>query len=319
MKNDTRSFFGPAPRRAVCIILWLAFAAASAFATDVTFFGSSGTRQAAVEFRMVGNVLYVTLRNTSMTDAMLPTDMLAGVFFDTATNPVLTPEWARVDTGSCLIYPTDAGCTSPVQTGPLEDNLNLGGEWAYRQFAPGSSSPVPTHQRYGIGAVGLDFFGLPGWAIPGPNIAGPVGIDGGNFSLAPRGDDPATGNGGVERPYVLSAAVFTFLAPAGFDPSAAIRNIRFQYGTSFSEAWIPSDPVPEPATFEPTASSSKEDLDWYAAVIRQVCEEAYSEPDRVKTAPHQAPVHKVDASAFDDPDRWAMTWRAFLRKRGEPC
>jgi hypothetical protein len=92
MKNETRSFLGSAPRRAVCIVLWLAFAAASAFATDMTFLGSSGNRQAAVEFKMVGNVLYVTLRNTSMADALAPTDMLGGVFFDTANNPVLAPE-----------------------------------------------------------------------------------------------------------------------------------------------------------------------------------------------------------------------------------
>jgi hypothetical protein len=248
MKNETRSFLGSAPRRAVCIVLWLAFAAASAFATDVTFLGSSGNRQAAVEFKMVGNVLYVTLRNTSMTDALEPVDMLAGVFFDTANNPVLTPEWARVDAGSCLIYPNDSGCTSPVpDPGTVDGGMNIGGEWAYH-YDSESTPVVPTGQRYGIGAVGLDFFGSPGWTISGPNIEDPEAIDGGNFSLAPKGDDPQTGNGGIEdRYYIRYAAVFKFLAP-GFDPGAEIRNVRFQYGTDFNEPWIPGDNVPEPAT-----------------------------------------------------------------------
>jgi glycine dehydrogenase subunit 2 len=95
------------------------------------------------------------------------------------------------------------------------------------------------------------------------------------------------------------------------------HDVRARVTDFATHYWTSHHPfvVPEPATFEPTESSSKEDLDWYAAVISQVCEEAYFVPDKVRTAPHQAPVNKVDASAFDDPDRWAMTWRAYLRKQ----
>jgi len=235
MKNEARSFLGSAPRRAVCIVLWLAFAAASAFATEVTFLGSSGNRQATLGFKMVGNVLYVTLRNTAMADALTPTDMLGGVFFDTASNPVLTPEWARVDDGSCLIYPTDPGCSAPADP-------NVGGEWAYH-YNSGS-------HRYGIGAVGFGFFSESDRFDTAQNLGGQVAVGGGNFSLAPKGDNPATGNGGLESnaPYIKYAAVFEFIAPAGFDPSAEIRNVRFQYGTDFSETSILCNPVPEPAT-----------------------------------------------------------------------
>lgn len=234
MKNVTRSFLGSASRRVACIILWLAFAAAS-WATNLTVTGSSGSREAAVEFKMVGNVLYVTLRNTSMTDALGPTDMLGGVFFDTANNPVLIPEWARVDAGSCLIYPTDPGCTAPA-------DKDVGGEWAYHY---NSSS-----QRYGIGAVGFGFFSESDRFDTAQNLGGPVAVGGGNFSLAPRGDNPATGNGGLENnaPYIRYTAEFKFIAPAGFDPSAEIRNVRFQYGTDFSESSVLCNPVPEPAT-----------------------------------------------------------------------
>lgn len=248
MKNDTRSFLGSAPRRAVCIVLWLAFAAAS-WATELTVTGTAGSREAAIEFKMNGNQLWITLSNTSAAGGLYPTDMLGGVFFDVANDPILTPEWARVDTGSCLIYPGDTGCTSP-EPGPVDGNMNIGGEWAYRQYTSGSPSPVPTGQRYGIGAVGLGFFGSPGWSTPGPNIAGQVAIGGGDFSLAPQGGIPSGANGGLtaNAPYIRYSAVFAFTPPAGFDPSAEIRNVRFQYGTDFSESSILADPVPEPAT-----------------------------------------------------------------------
>ena len=237
MNNETRSSLGSAPRRAVCIVLWLAFTA-TAWAANLTVTSSSGSRQAEVEFKMDGNVLCVTLRNTSTTDAVEPVDMLSGVFFDTASNPVLTPEWARVDAGSCLIYPDDAGCSAP-------SNPDIGGEWAYHRYTSGS----PIGQNYGIGAVGLGFFGTADRFDAAQNIAGQVAGGGGDFSLAPKGDNPTTGNGGLVQngPYIRYAAMFKFTAPAGFDPSTAIGNVLFQYGTSFGEVSAVGD-VPEPAT-----------------------------------------------------------------------
>jgi glycine dehydrogenase subunit 2 len=35
----------------------------------------------------------------------------------------------------------------------------------------------------------------------------------------------------------------------------------------------------------------------------------------VKTAPHNQAIHRIDDEAMNDPERWAMTWRAFLKKR----
>jgi glycine dehydrogenase subunit 2 len=35
----------------------------------------------------------------------------------------------------------------------------------------------------------------------------------------------------------------------------------------------------------------------------------------VKSAPHNQPVAQVKGAAFEDPALWAMTWRAFQRKR----
>jgi len=73
--------------------------------------------------------------------------------------------------------------------------------------------------------------------------------------------------------------------------------------------------VPEPCTLEPTESFSKADLDEYAAIIRHVAEEARTHPDMVRTAPHNSTVHRAEVASLDDPAQWAITWRAYLRKR----
>jgi glycine dehydrogenase subunit 2 len=72
--------------------------------------------------------------------------------------------------------------------------------------------------------------------------------------------------------------------------------------------------VPEPCTLEPTESYSKDELDEYAAILAHVADEARTNPDLVKTAPHNSTIHSIDHTPLDDPAQWAMTWRAYLRK-----
>ncbi|UCG86460.1 MAG: aminomethyl-transferring glycine dehydrogenase subunit GcvPB [Gemmatimonadota bacterium] len=75
--------------------------------------------------------------------------------------------------------------------------------------------------------------------------------------------------------------------------------------------------VPQPFTIEPTESYSKEELDEYLDGLRHVAQEARTEPETVKRAPHNSVVHKIDESSMDDPAKWAVTWRAYLKKHGE--
>jgi glycine dehydrogenase subunit 2 len=75
--------------------------------------------------------------------------------------------------------------------------------------------------------------------------------------------------------------------------------------------------VPEPMTLEPTESYSKTDLDEYAAMLKQISDEAYTDPEIIKTAPHNSTVHHTHHEPFDNPDEWAVTWRAYLRKTGK--
>jgi glycine dehydrogenase subunit 2 len=80
--------------------------------------------------------------------------------------------------------------------------------------------------------------------------------------------------------------------------------------------WMSHHPyvVPEPFTLEPTESYSRADLDEYADILAHVAEEAYTDPDHVRSAPHASTVHTIDHDVLDDPERWAPTWRAYQRK-----
>jgi len=92
----------------------------------------------------------------------------------------------------------------------------------------------------------------------------------------------------------------------------ARRSADFGVATFFPshEPWL----VPEPMTLEPSESYSKADLDTYAEIMAQISREAYSEPEVVLTSPHRSTVHTMDPEPHNDPERWALTWRAHLRK-----
>ena len=89
------------------------------------------------------------------------------------------------------------------------------------------------------------------------------------------------------------------------------------YGVHY---WTSHHPfvVPEPFTLEPTESYSRADLDEYAAILASVAREAREDPEIVRTAPHRSTIHAIDHAVLDDPEKWAVTWRAYRRKvRGE--
>ncbi|NUR31095.1 MAG: glycine dehydrogenase subunit 2, partial [Catenulispora sp.] len=87
------------------------------------------------------------------------------------------------------------------------------------------------------------------------------------------------------------------------------------FGTHY---WTSHHPylVPEPMTLEPTESYSQADLDEYAAILAEVAREAYQDPEVVRTAPHNGPIHQMKGESLDDPGTWAVTWRAYQRKLG---
>lgn len=92
-----------------------------------------------------------------------------------------------------------------------------------------------------------------------------------------------------------------------------VQNRMFDYGFHY---WTSHHPyiVPQPFTLEPTESYSKKDLDEYVDALKEISEEAYNNPEIVKSAPHNSTVHKILPEDLDKPDKWAITWRAYLKK-----
>ena len=201
------------------------FTAQVAFADEVSFSGTSGTRSAEATFEVSGSNLIVTLTNTSSVDALVPTDILTGVFF---TAPVtLTTVSATALAGSVYNFPAVT---------------NVGGEWAYNS---GFSGPAGSNQ--GISSSGLGLFGPADRFDTTSNLAGPASPGGVEFGIAPAGDDPATGNGGISGEGLIKNSV-TFVLSGWSGALATISGVYFQYGTNLSEPGFGGEKTPEPAT-----------------------------------------------------------------------
>ena len=95
-----------------------------------------------------------------------------------------------------------------------------------------------------------------------------------------------------------------------------VANRMVDYGVD--AYWMSHEPwfIPEPFTPEAGEMWSIEDMDYWVDVVAAICEEARTDPELVKTAPHNHPIHRIVGSGLDDPDRWATTWSAHRRKNG---
>jgi len=196
----------------------------------VIFSGSSGGRSASVSFDIVAGNLQVTLTNTSAADALVPTDVLTGVFFNLAGNPALTRTSATSGGNTYL--------NGAVVNG---SGTNVGGEWAYLNGLSQYSA------NSGISSSGLGVFG-PGDRFPGPDLSPPTSPDGLQYGITTAGDNPATGNTGLLGNEITLNSV-TFLLGGFLGSLSDISNVTFQYGTALTEPTVPGNPprnVPEP-------------------------------------------------------------------------
>jgi len=96
-----------------------------------------------------------------------------------------------------------------------------------------------------------------------------------------------------------------------------IQNRMVDFG--IDAFWLSHEPWVVPMPFTPEAGEmwSKEDLDEWIDVLAHVVEEAYSDPEIVRTAPHNQAIAKLGPANLDAPDVWATTWRAHKRKADE--
>jgi len=89
----------------------------------------------------------------------------------------------------------------------------------------------------------------------------------------------------------------------------AVRDRITDYG--LPAHWMSHHPVtsPEPFTVEPTESFARRELDEVIGIYEQVIEEARSDPELVRTAPHNGPVAPMRWDRIDPARPPAATWR----------
>jgi len=212
----------------------LTIAATPSASAAVTVTSTSGTLAASAQFDTVAGNLRVVVTNTSVADALVPTDILTAIFFDLFGNPTLSAISALISgaPGAVLNCTAANSCTVPVAG-------NVGGEWAYANSLVGA--PQGAHQ--GISSSGLGLFGQANFN--GPNLQGPTAVAGGQFGITSAGDNPGTGNGGLNNDALIQNQVTFVLGslPAGFNVNTGVSNVFFQYGTSLAVA------VPEPESY----------------------------------------------------------------------
>lgn len=209
-------------------------------AEAITFTGSSGSLAASADFSAGGTSLTVVLTNTSVSDVLIPSDVLMAVFFDIVGVGPLTPVSALLSGGSTVFFGPDGGG-------------NVGGEWAYASGLAGA----PGGATEGISSSGFVLFGAANFG--GADLDPPVAVNGGNYGITSAGDNTASGNAEVTGnvPLIKNQVTFTLSGlPSGFIPSSTnTTNVSFQYGTALGGS--PPEPclgscqpptVPEPSS-----------------------------------------------------------------------
>jgi hypothetical protein len=232
-----------------------------AWASIAWWTGDDGEgREASVGFEKSGeSTLTVTLVNSSSRDALVPTDVLTAVFFSLASGgPDLTPISAfmygyggtsgPLDVNNQTIIADPAVAYTSGANHQIIDvpDGNVGGEWAYAR----TDVTPPGPGNHGISSAGYGVFGEGNFG--GPNLAGPRAVNGLQYGITPLGDNPSTGNGGLNTPLVKNAVVFTL---SGFTGDLTdITGVRFQYGTSLDEPFLyvaADQPISFPADGQP--------------------------------------------------------------------
>ena len=190
----TRTTYHRLPASLALLSLLLVGFQSPAHAFSLTISASSDSRSASATFEGIGSDLKVTLTNTSSADALVPVDILTGVFFDLTGDPGLGRTSAVLGAGSSVLFPPSGDGT---------EGGSVGGEWAYNNALTGA----PGGAKQGISSTGLGLFG-PGDRFPGSNLQGPDSLDGLQYGITSAGDNPVTGNtpdppAGVPEPGTL--------------------------------------------------------------------------------------------------------------------
>jgi glycine dehydrogenase subunit 2 len=72
--------------------------------------------------------------------------------------------------------------------------------------------------------------------------------------------------------------------------------------------------VDEALMIEPTETFEKEELDRFVEAVKEICQEAYSNPQVVLSAPHNTAVSRLDEVKASHPKTMTLSWRMYLQK-----
>ena len=72
--------------------------------------------------------------------------------------------------------------------------------------------------------------------------------------------------------------------------------------------------VPEALMIEPTETEPKDNLDLMIEAMKKISDEAYNNPEILKTAPHNTAVGPIDEVKAAHPKTIALTWRMYKKK-----
>ncbi len=217
--------------------------AGNAYADELSFdFAlSNGTQSASANFTFSdaggGPVtLNIVLTNTMTTNG--GPNWLTGLFFNLAGSPTLNYQSTAGDMIT-LEGTTQSPYTYPDGSPGLPANF-----WAFRQD-PDLPGELPFgDQEYGLGAAGLDIFGLND-ILDFPDaflLPQPAGSDGGILADIVGLEVPEGHEG---RPFVLGSLEFVFELEGIYDLSqVGVSDIAFIFGTGFDEVVLIPLPLP---------------------------------------------------------------------------
>jgi glycine dehydrogenase subunit 2 len=75
--------------------------------------------------------------------------------------------------------------------------------------------------------------------------------------------------------------------------------------------------VEEALMIEPTESFEKEEIDRFADAVQEICREAYANPERVLSAPHNVSISRLDEVKASHPRTMALSWRMYMKKKNQ--
>lgn len=120
----------------------------------------------------------------------------------------------------------------------------------------------------------------------------------------------------AEGRYRMEETVYSLkqmLDEAGVDSHHfALRVADFGPNSTFALGYPPY--IEEPWVIEPTECLDKDEIDNFIDIVRQVAEEAYTNPEIILKGPHNCSVGEIDMAASEDPKTMALTWRMYRKK-----